>query len=194
MMARSFGRLVFVSLFLLASGTEAWAARDAAFMNPGSTAARTGGRTDEAVVIEPKNEVDAGETPLNVGRRATFFFVNQSNMPVDIEGVTANGDSNVRADIVADDCTKEAKILPSSRCSVTVETTPTGVGSWTAELMMTHKALGRIARARITGKTSSVVNQDKTSMGLALSTKDILKRKLKKPKPLLQSCKRHLSI
>ncbi|HAX91750.1 MAG TPA: hypothetical protein DCY07_06040, partial [Rhodospirillaceae bacterium] len=67
----------------------------------------------------------------------------------------------------------EKKIMAASRCSVTVETTPTGSGSWTAELLMTHKAAGRIARARISGKTSSAASQEKANMGLSLSTKDI---------------------
>ncbi|MFA6280677.1 MAG: hypothetical protein WC612_07835 [Bdellovibrionales bacterium] len=162
--------LVLVALLTLC-GAEAWAARDASFLAPGSSS-RGSSRTDQDIIVEPKPEVDVGETPLNVGRRATFFFVNQSNVAVEIESIKANVDSNVRADIVADDCSKEGKILAASRCSVTIETTPTGAGSWTAELLLTHKAAGRIARARVIGRTNAG-STDKGGTGLSLSTKDI---------------------
>jgi len=153
--------------------STAWAAREAAFLSPGGsrgggTSSRTG---DEDVSIEPKADVDVGETPVNVGRRATFFFVNHTNKAISIEEIKANGDSNVQADIVEDDCSKEGKILGSSRCSVTMETTPMGIGSWTAELLMTHSGAGRIARARVSGRTSSGVTE-KPGSGLSLSTKD----------------------
>ena len=148
------------------------AARDAAFMAPGRSAGAAATNSETAVSIEPKADVDAGETPVNVGRRATFFFVNQTTTPVEIDSIAANGDSNVKAEIVGDDCSKERKIPVSSRCSVTIETTPLAAGSWTAELLMTHKSVGRIARARVTGKTNAS-SAEKREMGLALSTKDI---------------------
>jgi len=167
----SFPALLFFVVGFASYGAPAYAARDAAFMAP--SVSRSGAaKGDEAVVIEPKADIDAGDTPLNVGRRATFFFVNQSNIPVEVEGMAANGDSNVKADIVSDDCSKEKMIPAGSRCSVTIETTPTASGSWTAELLMTHKATGRIARARVTGKTASS-SGEKREMGLALSTKDV---------------------
>lgn len=162
--------LLLMAVLSLASA-ESWAARDASFLAPRSSS-QGDARSNEDITVEPKAEVDVGETPLNVGRRATFFFVNQSSAPVAIEDIKANGDSNVRADIVADDCSKEGKILGSSRCSVTIETTPTGAGSWTAELLLTHKAAGRIARARVLGKTNATA-VDKGGTGLSLSTKDI---------------------
>lgn len=147
------------------------AARDAAFMAPGAVTSGPA-RSDESVTVEPKSEMDVGETPINVGRRATFFFVNGTNLPIDIESVKANGDSNVRAEIVADDCSKEGKIQASSRCSVTVELTPAGSGSWTGEVLLTHNAPGRIARARISGKTSGAGAGGRET-GLALSAKDM---------------------
>lgn len=166
-------RRLFVLSLILAAGSvhPALAARDAAFMAPSAAAVSKVG-TDEAVTIEPKPDVDAGETPINVGRRATFFFVNQTVQPIDIEKISANGDSNVKADIVSDDCSKGKTIPASSRCSVTIEATPTGSGSWSAELLMTHNGAGRIARARVTGTTKSAA-ADKREMGLALSNRDI---------------------
>ena len=162
---------VLMGCLLVVGPSPVWAARDAAFMAPSAAAASS--QQDQAVTIEPKSEVDVGETPINVGRRATFFFVNQSGATVEIVSITANGDSNVRAEIVGDDCSKQKKIEPTSRCAVTVETTPTGSGSWTAEVLMTHASAGRIARARVTGKTNSGGSSDKKESGLSLSTKDI---------------------
>jgi len=149
----------------------AHAGRDAAFLAPNAVTAGPNAKSDEAITVEPKSDVELGDTAVNVGRRATFFFVNQTNLPVEIESITANGDSNVRAEIVGDDCSKEKQILASSRCSVTIEATPVGAGSWTAELLLTHKSAGRIARARLMGKTSGVT-ADKRDMGLSLNTKD----------------------
>lgn len=164
--------LVFCSVAaMLTFAAPAHAARDAAFMAPGATRGGTV-QSDQAIAIEPKADVDAGDTPLNVGRRATFFFVNQSNVPVNVESVAANGDSNVKAEIVGDDCSKEKTIPAGSRCAVTVDTTPSGSGSWTAEILMTHNAAGRIARARVMGKTAAS-SLTKSEMGLALSTKDV---------------------
>jgi len=162
--------VLFVSLALLGGADEARAARDAAFLTPGYSSGRLG-KSEEAVTVEPKSEIDLGETAVNVSRRATFFFVNMAGSAIDIESITANGDSNVRAEIVGDDCSKEKKILAASRCSVTVEVTPAGSGSWTAEVLMTHKAAGRITRARIAGKTSGSA-VEKRDAGLSLNTKD----------------------
>jgi len=162
--------VLLIGAVLAGSAREAQASRDAAFMSPGSGTARQG-KSEEAVVVEPKSDIELGETSINMGRRATFFFVNTTGSVVDIENVTANGDSNVHAEIVADDCSKEGKISASSRCSVTIEVTPSGSGSWTTELLMTHKAAGRIARARVRGKTTGA-SQEKHDAGLSLNTKD----------------------
>jgi hypothetical protein len=158
-------------LALLCFPCQAWAARDAAFLDPGAAISKNA-RGNEAIVVEPKSDVDVGETQPNVGRRATFFFVNQTGVPVSVESVSANGDSNVRADIVSDDCSKEKRIGPGNRCAITVETTPVGSGSWTAELLMTHDGVGRIARARVLGKTSGM-GAEKRETGLSLNTKDM---------------------
>lgn len=144
-------------------------ARDAAFMSPGASFS---GNATEVVTVEPKSEVKVGDTPINLGRRATFFFVNQTSKTVRIESITATGDTNVKAEIVGDDCSSEKVINGGSRCSVTIEATPTEAGSWTAELLLTHNAQGRIARARITGKTT-VKSGGSKAMGLSLSTQKV---------------------
>ena len=150
---------------------SAMAARDAAFMDPGAAISKNA-RSNEAIVVEPKSDIDVGDTSPNIGRRATFFFVNQTGAPVGVEGVSANGDSNVKADVVSDDCSKEKKIAVGSRCAVTIEATPIGSGSWTAELILTHDSVGRMARARVMGKTSGA-GGEKRDAGLSLNTKDM---------------------
>lgn len=172
MRGRQFGSclLIAVAVAAVLVSSSANAARDAAFLDPGAAVSPTA-RSSEAIVVEPKSDSDVGDTPPNLGRRATFFFVNQTNLPVSVESIAANGDSNVRADIVSDDCSKEKQIGPGSRCSVTVEATPIGSGSWTAELLLTHNAAGRIARARVIGRTAAG-SADKRDMGLSLNTKD----------------------
>ncbi|MDD3183229.1 MAG: hypothetical protein PHD48_10570 [Alphaproteobacteria bacterium] len=165
-------RIFFVGLLLaLQVPTLAYAARDAAFLDPGASSSPAA-RSADSIFVEPKSETDVGDTPPSTSRRATFFFVNQTNLPITVENITANGDSNVRAEIVSDDCTKGRQITAGSRCSVAVEVTPIGTGSWAAELLMTHNAAGRIARARIIGRTTKgpVEKQD---MGLSLNTKDV---------------------
>lgn len=154
---------------LLAGQGPALAARDAAFLPSGSGSFTAG---QEEIKIEPKSDLDLGETGVNVARRTTFFFVNASPAPIDIVEVTANGDSNVRAVVVDDDCTKQGKIAVNSRCSISVETTPSGAGPWTAELLLMHKGEGRLARARVTGRTTGSA-ADRREAGLALSSKDI---------------------
>ena len=51
------------------------AARDAAFMEPSTG----GGAGEDAVRVEPKNEIDIGETNVNMARRVTVFFSNATN-------------------------------------------------------------------------------------------------------------------
>ncbi len=162
-------RLILFFLLVLVTAGPAWASRDAAFQPP---IAGGSGTIEEAIKVEPKNEIDLGDTPISLGRRATFFFVNQSSQTVNIEGVTANGDSNVKAEIMADDCTRGKSIQAGSRCSVTIEVTPAGYGSWAAELLFTHDGAGRIARAKALGKTGGM-KTEKQDAGLAISTKDI---------------------
>ncbi len=173
-MSKAFPFVVLVlSVAFLLSGTgEGHASRDASFLAPSASFSNAGSRGDGAIGVEPKNEIDLGETGVNVAKRMTLFFVNLTNLPIQIVGITANGDSNVSAEIVADDCTKEGKIEASSRCAVTVEVTPKGSGLWTAEVLLTHDAAGRLARARLTGKTSAG-STEKKDAGLSLSTKDV---------------------
>jgi len=144
-------------------------ARDAAFMDPGGSA---GGMGEEAVKVDPKADIDIGETVLNVAKRTSIFFVNQTNVPVKIEKVVVNNDSNVTAEASANDCTKQGSIAALSRCSVEISTTPTSPGSWSVDVLMTHNGAGRITRARLTGKTTGSTAGENKSMGLAVNAKD----------------------
>jgi len=141
-------------------------ARDAAFMQPGSSKA---GDDDEAVKVEPKSEVEVGDTSIHMTRRTTLFFVNESNAPVQVEKMVVNSDTNVEATISNDDCSKQGSIAPQSRCSVEVSVTPSASGAWTVEALMTHNGAGRIARAKLTGKTTGGGVDEKKESGLAIS-------------------------
>ena len=141
-------------------------ARDAAFVDPGIGRGKNG--DDNAITIEPKNEIDLGETPLNVARRTTLFFINQTGVAVEVAGVVTNADGNVNSILVSDDCTKEGKIAPGSRCSIVSEITPIAAGSWSAEVLMTHNGVGRIAKARLFGKVTGQSGERK-EQSLAIS-------------------------
>jgi hypothetical protein len=78
-------------------------ARDAAFMDPGSNGGG-GGNELEDVHAEPKTELDIGDTTIHSAKRQTIFFANKSGMPVKVEKLTVNGDANVQADVINDDC------------------------------------------------------------------------------------------
>ena len=147
-------------------------ARDAAFMEP---ATGSGGASDEAVKVEPKSEIDIGETNVNMARRTTLFFVNASNMPVQVEKVRrVNSDASVSAEIANDDCSKQGSIAAQSRCSVELSVTPTSPGAWSVEVLMTHNGAGRIARAKVSGKTSgTVASGDRKETGLDMSAKEV---------------------
>jgi len=153
---------------VLSGGAQA---RDAAFIEPSALvgAANVG----DAVRVEPKSEIDVGDSPLNVGRRTTLFFANQSGAPVKIEKVAAQGDGNVNAELANDDCSKQGSLAPGNRCSVDVVATPTAAGSWHIEVLMTHDGAGRLARARVAGKTAGGLGADKKDSGLFLNTRDV---------------------
>lgn len=141
-------------------------AREAAFADPGTGSSHS----DDAVKVEPKGEIDVGESNLNTVRQTTLFFVNQTNAPVQVESVAVNNDGNVTAAVTNDDCTKQGAIPPQSRCSVEVSVTPTSPGPWSVEALLTHNGAGRIARAKIIGKTTG---DEKKDTGLALTTKEV---------------------
>lgn len=147
-------------------------ARDAAFVTPGATSTATASATEGAVRVEPKNEIDLGETILNVARRTTLFFVNQSGAQIQIEKISLNNDGNVSAEITADDCSKQGTLAPTVRCSVEISVTPNTPGAWSVEALMTHNGSGRIARAKLTGKTTGSTSSEKKDSGLSLSAKD----------------------
>jgi hypothetical protein len=158
---------VFALLWVVGGGQGAFA-RDAAFLDPG---AQGGG--DEAVKVDPKAEIDIGDTPLNVAKRVSVFFVNETNIPVKIEKIVVNGDSNVTAEASANDCMKQGTIDPLSRCSIEISVTPTSPGTWSVDVLMTHNGAGRLTRARLTGKTAGATTTENKSTGLAVSGKDV---------------------
>ncbi|HUY68823.1 MAG TPA: choice-of-anchor D domain-containing protein, partial [Alphaproteobacteria bacterium] len=118
-----------------------------------------------------KRDIDVGETILNVTRRVTLFFVNRSSNALKIEKVVVNNDGNVQAAITNDDCTKQATITPGNRCDIEVSVTPISPGAWGAEVLVTHDGAGRLARARLSGKTSGTAEKKKDT-GLTLSSKE----------------------
>ncbi len=166
-----FRRLGMIGALVLTLVTAPLYARDAAFMDPGAS---TIGAGDEAIKVDPKGDIDTGESVLNVARRTTLFFVNQTNLPVKVEKVSVNSDGNVVAEVSNDDCSKQGTIPALSRCSVEISVTPNSPGPWSVEALLTHDGTGRIARAKLTGKTSgSTAATERKDTGLALSTKDI---------------------
>lgn len=158
------------AVLVLTLGLSQVQARDAAFMDPAATNNNPGGG---AISVEPKGDIDTGESILNVARRTTVFFVNQTSLPVQVEKMTVNGDGNVAAEITSDDCTKQGSIPPQSRCSVEVAVTPSSPGTWSVDVLMTHNGAGRIARSKLTGKTTgSTASNERKDTGLALNTKE----------------------
>src|SRR5471032_2487712 len=83
------------AICVLALLTQPVLAREAAFMDPGASSGS--GNSTEAIRVEPKNEVDIGDSALNVARRTTLFFTNQTGAPIKIEKIAINSDSNVSA-------------------------------------------------------------------------------------------------
>ena len=165
-----FRHLGLISALMLMFITAEAFARDAAFIDPGTSSA---GANDDAIKVEPKGDIDTGESVLNVARHTTLFFINQTNQPVLVSKVTVNGDGNVTAEIINDDCSKQQTIPPLSRCSIEVSVTPTSPGPWSAEALLTHNGAGRIARAKLSGKTTgTAATAEKKDTGLSLSTKD----------------------
>jgi hypothetical protein len=164
------GRTFCVVMMALLLAASPALARDVAFVEPGSGGSNA--TPDEAFKIEPKSEIDIGDSILNIVRRETLFYVNQTSAPIKIEKVTLSSDSTVTPTIVNDDCSKEAIVPPLSRCSIELSIMPIGPGSWSVELLMTHDGPGRITRAKINGKTAGSSADEKKDRGLSLSAKD----------------------
>ncbi|MDD5586036.1 MAG: hypothetical protein PHY92_03640 [Alphaproteobacteria bacterium] len=167
--------LVWLLVFMLlgtAGAYRASLARDAAFATPG-TMAKGSAAVSDAVAVEPKGEINTGDSIVNVARRTTLFFANKTNSPVEVVSINTNDDGNVKSSIVSDDCSREHNIAPGSRCSVIVETTPSNIGGWTAEVLLTHNGIGRIARAKLIGKAAGQATDEKKDSGFALSTKEV---------------------
>ncbi|MDD3288226.1 MAG: hypothetical protein PHX43_04380 [Alphaproteobacteria bacterium] len=170
---RLFGRFFKIcAVFAVVALAGPAGARDAAFMDPGVSSSSA--NSSNAVTVEPKSEIDVGEAYLNIARRVAVFFVNQTSAPIDVINMAISGDGNVTTTIISDDCSKENKIAPNSRCSVVVSIMPTSGGPWSAELLLTHGGAGRIARAKISGKVSGgQAVTERKDMGLALSSKEV---------------------
>jgi hypothetical protein len=164
---RSLLKTSLVSFVLLAALAGSSVARDAAFMDPGAS----GNSGDDAVRVEPKGNIDAGETTLGVAKRITLFFVNQTGFPVQVEKIAVNSDGNVAAELSNDDCTKQGTLGAQSRCSVEVAVTPTSPGAWSVDVLMTHNGSGRIARGQLSGKTTGSTDEKKEN-GLSFSGKE----------------------
>jgi hypothetical protein len=159
---KSYLRLL-AGLALLAALAQPVAARDAAFMDPSGS-----GNSDDAVRVDPKGDIDTGETTLGVAKRITLFFVNQTGLPIQVEKLAVNSDGNVAAEASNDDCSKQATIAAQSRCSVEISVTPTSPGAWSVDVLMTHNGAGRIARAKLSGKTGGEATEEKKENGLSL--------------------------
>lgn len=157
-------------LLVLALAAPPAFARDVSFVEPGSAG---GGTPLEAFKVEPKSEIDMGDSIINIVRRQTLFFVNQTTQPIKIEKVGVSSDSTVSAQIVNDDCSKQTTIPALSRCSIEMTVTPIGPGSWGIELLITHDGPGRITRVKIGGKTAGSDSSDRKERGLFLSNKDV---------------------
>jgi hypothetical protein len=168
-MKKTFVLQAFLVSTLLCLSSFGAGARQAAFLSPGAVGF---GAAGEAVKVEPKAEIEVGDTSVNVAKKATVFFVNQTSMAVKIEKVTISGDSTVSAEETANDCIKQGSIAPSSRCSVELSVMPVSPGSWSVDVLMTHGSAGRIARARLYGKTGGAGAAEK-STGLSISSKEI---------------------
>ena len=166
-----FVRITSLAALVTLSATGAALARDAAFLNPGGSL--VGGISEEAIKVDPKAEIEVGETTINVAKRSSIFFVNQTNQAVKIEKVALNNDSLVTAEATSNDCTKQGSIAPLSRCSIEISVTPTSAGAWSVDVLMTHNGAGRITRARLTGKTSGTGAGEGKSTGLSVSAKEI---------------------
>lgn len=168
-MARSlfllFGFLVVAAVFCV-DASSTWA-REASFLKPNTGA----GSSDSAVIVEPKADIEVGETTVDVSKRVTIFFANQTSTPVTIESIALTSDTFVEAEKVASDCEKQGQILPLSRCSVEISVTPSGEGAWSVDVLMTHNGAGRIARARLSGRTPGF--GEGKNMGLAVSSHEV---------------------
>jgi hypothetical protein len=145
-------------------------ARDAAFVEPGTVTAKGGG--GEALTADPKL-YEAGESNVGIARRVTLFFANVGGNPLSISDVSTAGDGNVTAQMTANDCQKNGKLIGGSRCSVTLTITPTSSGPWSVEVLTTHDGPGRIARAVVSGKALNDAKTAGSGEGLNQNSKEV---------------------
>lgn len=158
--------LVTALLALLILMPEAYAQREASFVQPGTG---PGGKrdNDDAIAASPR-EMDVGDTIVGITKRVRLYFTNYSGREATISDVSLSADSNVRTEIAADDCTKITKLKPNDKCSVSLEITPNSPGKWTGEVVMIHDAPGRVSRATLSGATAGEVGAGGQQPGLSL--------------------------
>lgn len=154
-------------LLLLA---PAAAARDAAFMEPGTAAGKAS--SNEALVADPKI-FEAGESTVGISRRVSLFFVNAGAVPLTLDDVTVTGDGNVTVQREDGDCQASSKIAGASRCTVALNVTPTSAGAWSVEILVRHDGVGRIARALVKGKAIQDAKSATRGAGLNLSSSEM---------------------
>ncbi len=163
---------LFIACMLFAAAPAMAQSRNAAFLDPASSAGAGGagakGGGPNTVVADPA-QTDAGETLVNVARRVTVFFYNGFRSVVQLNELTINADGNVRSKVLSDDCKAIKALPPQARCSVVMEIVPGSPGPWSVELLLNHSGQGRIARAELVGTTLG--KTDEKSEGLAVSKK-----------------------
>lgn len=157
--------LVILSMALACASTAM--ARDAAFVEPTAAA----GATDEALKIDPKADIDVGETTIGVVKHLTLFVVNQSAAIVKISSVDVTSDSNVTLDAGGNDCVKQGTLMPNTRCSIALAVTSLVPGPWSGDIQIKHDGAGRLIRAHLTGKTAGSTAEKKDS-GLAMNAQE----------------------
>ena len=159
-------RTVCLLLFL----APASAARDAAFMEPGTASGKA--NSSEALVADPKI-FEAGESTVGISRRVSLFFVNATSVPLTLDDVAVTGDGNVTVQREAGDCQAGSKITGASRCTVALNVTPTSAGAWSVEILVRHDGVGRIGRALVKGKAIADAKSATRGEGLNLSNSDM---------------------
>ena len=168
-MKRYMARIFWLLILALGAALPSYA-RDASFLSSGTSSSGPG--AEEAMKVDPKGDIDIGETSLNVAKRTSIFFINQAAIAVKVEKVVVAGDASVTSEITANDCEKQSIVVAQSRCSVEVAVTPTTPGPWSVDVLMTHNGAGRITRARLTGKTVGTSAVDTKNTGLSVSSKE----------------------
>lgn len=170
MMSVSSSRLLLSFAVLAAAlsvmvAAPAFAQREASFVPPSQMSKNRD--SDEIIAATPK-VVEVGESIVGITKHLTLFFTNFGSQATKIENMSLSADSNVRAEMTTNDCEKIGTIKPNDRCAIGLEITPISPGTWTAEIVMVHNALGRVSRATVTGKSAGETGSAGQQPGLSL--------------------------